>query len=96
MVAKPLSPGRTMVLESRRNRGYDKLDDSVLVYIVDSTRRSGDGPIEAKAELTLNKSRKPRIDRYVIPVGSSIRVEGVTIRLIASSKWGNLVEVAQS
>jgi hypothetical protein len=84
------------VLESRRNRGYDKLDDSVLVYIVDSTRRSGNGPIEAKAELTLNKGRKPRIDRYVIPVGSSIRVEGVTIRLIASSKWGDLVEVVHS
>lgn len=96
MVAKSLSPGRTLVLESRRNRGYDKLDDSVLVYIVDSTRRGGDGPIEAKAELTLNKGRKPRIDRYVIPVGSSIRVEGVTIRLIASSKWGDLVEVVQS
>ncbi len=29
-------------------------------------------------------------------VGSSIRVEGVTIRLIASSKWGDLVEVVQS
>ena len=29
-------------------------------------------------------------------VGSSIRVEGVTIRLIASRKWGDLVEVVQS
>ena len=29
-------------------------------------------------------------------VGSSIRVEGVTIRLNASSKWGDLVEVVQS
>lgn len=96
MVAKSLSPGRTLVLESRRNRGYDKLDDSVLVYIVDSSRRGGDGPIEAKAELTLNKTRKPRQDRYVVPVGSSIQVEGVAIRLIASSKWGDLVEVVQS
>jgi M6 family metalloprotease-like protein len=93
MVARSLSSGRTLVLESRRNRGYDKLDDSVLVYIVDSTRRSGDGPIEAKAELTLNKNRRPRQDRYVIPVGSSVRIEGVTIRLKSSSKWGDLVEV---
>ena len=96
MVAGSLSPGRTLVLESRRNRGYDKVDDSVLVYVVDSSRRGGDGPIEAKAELTLNKGRKPRIDRYVIPVGPSVRVEGVTIRLIASSKWGDLVEVVKS
>lgn len=96
MVSQPLSPGRTLVVESRRSRGYDKLDDSVLVYVVDSSRRGGDGPIEAKAELTLNKNRKPRQDRYLIPVGSSVRVEGVTIRLIASSKWGDLVEVVQS
>jgi hypothetical protein len=95
MVARSLSSGRTLVLESRRNRGYDKLDDSVLVYIVDSTRRSGDGPIEAKAELTLNKNRRQRQDRYVIPVGSSVRIEGVTIRLKSSSKWGDLVEVIQ-
>jgi len=96
MVAKPLSPGRTLVLESRRRRGYDNVDDSVLVYIVDSTRRGGDGPIEAKAELTLNRNRKPRLDRYVIPVGPTVRVEGIVIRLIASSKWGDLVEVVQS
>lgn len=95
MVAKVLSPGRTLVVESRRSRGYDKVDDSLLVYVVDSTRRSGDGPIEAKAELTLNKGRKPRQDRYLIPVGSSIRVEGATIRLVSSSKWGDLVEVTQ-
>ncbi|MFZ9986082.1 MAG: hypothetical protein ACO3G7_08595 [Ilumatobacteraceae bacterium] len=62
---------------------------------MDSTRRSGDGPIEAKAELTLNKGRKPRQDRYLIPVGSSIRIEGATIRLVSSSKWGDLVEVMQ-
>jgi len=91
-----LSSGRTLVLESRRRRGYDNVDDSVLVYIVDSTRRGGDGPIEAKAELTLNRNRKPRLDRYVIPVGPTVRVEGIVIRLIASSKWGDLVEVVQS
>jgi len=94
-VMKPLGTGRTLVIESRRGRGYDKVEDSVLVYVVDSTRVSGDGPVEAKAELTLNKSRVPRRDPFVIPVGSSVNVEGTLIRLLASSKWGDLVQITQ-
>ena len=94
-IMKPLGVGRTLVIESRRGRGYDKVEDSVLVYVVDSNRSSGDGPIEAKAELTLNRSRVPRRDLYVIPVGRSVNVEGTVIRLLASSKWGDLVQISQ-
>lgn len=94
-VVRPLGEGRTLVVESRRNRGYDRVADSVLVYVVDSTRRSGDGPIEARAELTLDRTRRPARDRWVVPVGRSVVVEGVSIRLLASSRQGDLVEVGQ-
>ena len=94
-VVRPLGPGRTLVVESRRNRGYDRVEDSALVYVVDSTRRSGDGPIEARAELTLDRTRRPARDRWVVPVGRSVVVEGVSIRLLASSRQGDLVEVGQ-
>ncbi|NBP50398.1 MAG: hypothetical protein EBU70_04290 [Actinobacteria bacterium] len=94
-VVRPLGPGRTLVVESRRNRGYDRVEDSALVYVVDSTRRSGDGPIEARAELTTDRGRRPSNERWHVPVGRTVTVEGVTIRLLASSRFGDLVEVGQ-
>lgn len=95
-MVRPLGSGRVLVVESRRGRGYDRVADSALVYVVDTTRRSGDGPVEARAELTTDRTRRPTIDRWFVPVGRSVTVEGVTIRLLASSRLGDLVEVGQA
>ena len=95
-VVRPLGPGRVLVVESRRGRGYDRVADSALVYVVDTSRRSGDGPIEARAELTTDRTRRPARDRWVVQVGRSVTIEGVTIRLLASSRLGDLVEVGQA
>lgn len=92
-IVRPLDKGRVLVIETRRIRGYDEGRPGVLVYVMDSTKRSGDGPAIAKGELSLDPARMPIVDRYTIPVGKSLETEGLFIELLASDETGDVIRV---
>lgn len=92
-VVRPLDAGRVLVVETRRVRGYDQGLPGVLVYVIDTNNRSGDGPAIAKGELSLDPARMPISDRYVITVTRSLETEGVLIELLDSNDSGDLVRV---
>lgn len=94
-IVRPLDKGRVLVIETRRIRGYDEGRPGVLVYVMDSTKRSGDGPAIAKGELSLDPARMPISDRYTIPVGKSLETEGLFIELLASDETGDVIRVTR-
>ena len=92
-IVRPIDEGRVLVIESRRVSGYDSGQPGVLVYVMDTNNRSGDGPAIAIGELSLDPNRQPIQDRYVIAVSDSIEAEGVFIELLASDATGDLLRV---
>jgi M6 family metalloprotease-like protein len=94
-ILRPLDLGRILVVESRRATRYDSEGrNSVLVYIVDTNLVSGDGPFIAQGELSLEPLSRIE-DRFPIPVGKSIDVEGVRIELVGSDASGDLIRVGE-
>lgn len=79
LVAIPTSESSVIVIESRRASNYDEVEPTVIVYSVDTNNRSGFGPFELKAELTL--------------VGQVETVGNVAIGLVDQSDEGDLVAV---
>ena len=68
-----------LVVESRRNLGYDVSGSSVVIYSVDTSFRNGFGPY--KSEGTLKE------------IGESISVGPITISLTDTDIDGDLVTV---
>lgn len=68
-----------VVVESRRNLGFDKGGSVTVVYTVDSSKYPMEGVFRLQAELT--------------NVGQSATVEGVSISLLETDATGDLVQV---
>ena len=78
----PIGATRAVVVESRHNLGYDRVPNGVVVYLVDSSLSSGEGPLVVQ-----NPNQR------VLGKGGSITVEGVTITVLAQSPESDLVEI---
>jgi M6 family metalloprotease-like protein len=79
----PKSTTRAVVVQSRRALGWDsKLSRAgAVVYVVDTTIKSGNGPIQVQNE------------KQALILGESITVEGVTIKLTAAESGSDTVQV---
>ena len=82
MITVKLSATKALVAESRRSMGYDVLGkQGVLVYLVDTSIRTGSGPIQV---LPLNLSDGSKMNS-VLGVGQSIKYGNVQVTLVSST-----------
>ena len=79
----PLSAHRAVVVESRRALGWDKqlLKTGAVVYTVDTSVKSGSGPIRV------------RNGQQALAAGESVTVDGVVVKVLASGAAGDTVSV---
>jgi len=91
-VVIPISRTKAVVVESRRAIGIDKAlhKAGALVYLVDSSIQSGAGPVKVFPSDLKNDQRYLLAPRAV---GESVKVSGVTIKVIAASAEGDTVEI---
>lgn len=94
-VVVPISRTKAVVIESRRAIGIDKniVKSGALVYVVDSSIQSGQGPIRV---FPSDVSSDPRYLKAPRGLGESVTVEGVTIKVIKSENSGDTVEITKS
>ena len=88
----PLSQTREIVIESRRPVGIDKnmKKSGALVYLVDSTKQSGMGPVQV---YPIDLKNDPLYLKAPRAVGESVTVEGFTITVTASDSSGDTISV---
>ncbi|MFM9036233.1 MAG: hypothetical protein ACKOJ9_00905 [Actinomycetota bacterium] len=79
MVVIPTGANSAVVVETRRKIGYDQNGDLTVVYIVDTTFQSGQGPIRLVGELG-----EP---------GDVVESGGVRVTLLERVSEGDLIEV---
>jgi M6 family metalloprotease-like protein len=91
-VMVPVSETKLVVVESRRALGYDELmaEPGALVYTVDSSVYTGQGPIVV---LPADESDPYRYTSTLLQ-GDSVTVDGVTITVLEASADGELVRVS--
>jgi M6 family metalloprotease-like protein len=91
-VVIPLSRTKAVVIESRRKLGVDKglSKAGALVYVVDSSIRSGLGPVQV---FPSNLASDPWYQNAPRALGESVTVEGITIEVIESNENGDLVSI---
>jgi len=95
-VMVPLSATKILVMESRRNEGFDVIpanEEGLIVYTVDvSVPQLGGGyVIQPRKGVTAESSYQDA----ALHVGDSITVEGVTITVISTNKFGDTVRVSK-
>lgn len=92
-VMVPISNSKAVLIESRRQIGYDAtiLKPGVLVYVVDTSIPSGEGTLVVYPQL----ENDPYRDNSPLAVGESVTVEGVTVTVIESTAEGDTVQVTQ-
>jgi M6 family metalloprotease-like protein len=94
-VMVPLSASKILVMESRKNEGYDHIvtgHEGVLVYTVDMTVGTLGGGYRTQRRVG---SVDPNFEDAALHVGDTITVDGVTVSVTASSADGNTVKVAK-
>ena len=93
-VVIPISRTKAVVVESRRAIGIDKkiAKSGALVYVVDSSIQSGQGPVKV---FPSDVSNDPRYLKAPRALGESVTTEGVTIRVIKSDRSGDTVEITK-
>ncbi len=93
-VIVPISPTKALVVESRRAIGYDEklLKEGALVYTVDTSVYSGEGPIIVYPIL----DNDPYRNQSPLAVGESVTVENVTITVLEATDQGDMVQVTVS
>jgi hypothetical protein len=91
----PISRTKALVIESRRASGIDKniAKSGVLVYVVDSSIQSGQGPIKV---FPSDVSSDPRYLNAPRVLGESVTTEGITVKVIKSDDSGDTVEITKS
>ena len=91
----PISRTKALVIESRRASGIDKniAKSGALVYVVDSSIQSGQGPIKV---FPSDVSSDPRYLKAPRALGESVTTEGVTIKVTKSDDSGDTVEITKS
>ena len=94
-VVIPISRTKAVVIESRRAIGIDKniAKSGALVYVVDSSIQSGQGPVRV---FPSNVSSDPRYLKAPRALGESVTTEGVTIKVTKSDDSGDTVEITKS
>lgn len=88
----PVGRTRAIVVESRRNLGYDKglKKEGALVYVVDLSLKSGYGVIQV---LPLNEQDASKMSVALLP-GESLEFEGVRVTSESKSSAGDRVTVS--
>ena len=91
----PISRTKAVVIESRRAIGIDKniAKSGALVYVVDSSIQSGEGPVKV---FPSDLSGDPRYLKAPRALGESVTTEGVTIKVTKSDDSGDTVEITKS
>jgi M6 family metalloprotease-like protein len=94
-VVVPISKTKAVVIESRRATGIDKniAKSGALVYVVDSSIQSGQGPVRV---FPSDIGGDPRYLKAPRALGESVTTEGVTIKVIKSDDSGDTVEITKS
>jgi len=94
-VVIPISRTKAVVIESRRAIGIDKniAKSGALVYVVDSSIQSGQGPVKV---FPSDVSSDPRYLKAPRALGESVTTEGVTIKVTKSDDSGDTVEITKS
>ena len=75
-----LGSNTVLVIERRIPTEFDAVNDSVIVYFVDTSIATGAGPIRLRGALT--------------KVGDQVTTDGVKISIIKTNSTGSLIEVA--
>ena len=90
-----LTRTKAVVIESRRAIGIDKniAKSGALVYVVDSSIQSGEGPVKV---FPSDLSGDPRYLKAPRALGESVTTEGVTIKVTKSDDSGDTVEITKS
>jgi M6 family metalloprotease-like protein len=92
-VIVPIGPTKVLVVESRRRKGIDTsiVKEGALVYVVDSSKASGNGPIQVyPLDSTYTYLQSPRA------AGESVTVSNVKIEVLSSSSAGDVVRVSDA
>lgn len=76
-----VSETTVLVIESRRNMGYDTAGPATIIYTVDSENSTMEGIYRLEATLT--------------SVGQSETADSITVTLLDSDEWGDLVQVTR-
>ena len=94
-VVIPISRTKAVVIESRRAIGIDKniAKSGALVYVVDSSIQSGQGPVRV---FPSDVSSDPRYLKAPRALGESVTTEGVTIKVTKSDDSGDTVGITKS
>ena len=93
-VVIPISRTKAVVIESRRALGIDKniAKSGALVYVVDSSIQSGQGPVKV---FPSDVSSDPRYLKAPRALGESITTEGITVKVTKSDDSGDTVEITK-
>jgi M6 family metalloprotease-like protein len=94
-VMVPLTSSKILVMESRKNEGYDHIvtgHEGVLVYTVDMTIGTLGGGYRTQRR---PGSTDPNFEDAALHVGDTITVEGVTVMVTATSADGDTVKVTK-
>jgi M6 family metalloprotease-like protein len=91
----PISRTKALVIESRRASGIDKniAKSGALVYVVDSSIQSGQGPVKV---FPSDVTSDPRYLKAPRALGESVTTEGVTVKVTKSDDSGDTVEITKS
>ena len=91
----PISRTKAVVIESRRAIGIDKniAKSGALVYVVDSSIQSGQGPVRV---FPSDVSSDPRYLKAPRALGESVTTEGITVKVTKSDDSGDTVEITKS
>ena len=91
----PISRTKAVVIESRRAIGIDKniAKSGALVYVVDSSIQSGQGPVKV---FPSDVSSDPRYLKAPRALGESVTTEGITVKVTKSDDSGDTVEITKS
>ena len=94
-VVIPISRTKAVVIESRRAIGIDKniAKSGALVYVVDSSIQSGQGPVKV---FPSDVSSDPRYLKAPRAFGESVTTEGITVKVTKSDASGDTVEITKS
>lgn len=91
MIAVRIDDQRVLVAESRRKEGFDSgiQQEGVLVYVVDSHIRSGQGPVKV---LPINETDSTKMLAPLLP-GQSITFERFRVTNLQRSTYGDMVSI---
>jgi hypothetical protein len=90
-----LNSKQGLIIEVRRSSAYDKLlpsEEGILIYKVDTTKGDDEGIITI---LGTKGTKREGQTLESLKKGEKVTYEGVTIRVTASSKSGDTVEISK-